>query len=507
MEGIWFVKQSRKFSHEANKMNAKLRDKLILAVDGGSQSTKVALFDAVGHEVCSHSVALRPLELFANNRAEHPDDDLWDSLKSACQELFQKFDGNERDIVGVGLGSIRCCRALIGEDGNLASPVQSWMDLRLSSPYVHENDDVKYVTTATGYLTHRLTGVCKDTRSNYVGPWPIDPSCLDWIKDEASFDSYHTPREMLFELVDPGTILGSVTEFASSATGIPSGLPVVSTANDKAVEALGAGLVDDGTVLVSLGTYITSMMFGSENITDAMSYWSNPSAVPGEFLYESAGIRRGMSTVTWIKELLGGDVVMAAKKQGISPEDLLNQIAETDVSAGCDGLYTVPNWLAKPEHQHERGMMIGFNGSHKGAHMYRSVLEGIAMTMKNHAQAMCDERGTDLEKIIISGGGANGDLFMQIFADVFGVAAHRNEITGSAGLGAAICATLALGIYPDRNTAIEKMVRKKEVFNAKPENVALYREMNDSVYKHLSANIDNVLRKSHDIFKSQVLIS
>lgn len=488
-------------------MNAKSRDTLILAVDGGSQSTKVALFDAEGHEVCSHSVKLRPLALFGNNLAEHPDDDLWDSLILACQELFKKFEGDKGQIVGVGLGSIRCCRALIREDGNLASPVQSWMDIRLSSPYVHENDDVQYVTTATGYLTHRLTGVCKDTRSNYVGPWPIDPSCLDWIEDETSFESYHTPKDMLFELVDPGMILGSINEFASKATGIPEGLPVVSTANDKAVEALGAGLVDDGTVLVSLGTYITSMMFGSENVSDAVSYWSNPGAVPGEFLFESAGIRRGMSTVTWMKELLGDDVVLAAKKQGISPEDYLNQIAETEVSAGCDGLYTVPNWLAKPECQHERGMMIGFHGAHRGAHMYRSVLEGIAMTMKNHAQAMCDERGTDLQKIIISGGGANGDLFMQIFADVFGVSARRNEITGSAGLGAAICVAMALGIYPDRNTAIEKMVRKKEVFNAKPENVALYREINEGVYQHLSANIDNVLRKSHDIFKSRTMIS
>lgn len=477
--------------------------KYILAIDGGTQSTKVSMFDLAGREICSHSVQLRPLNLYGSDRAEHPDDDLWDSLIIACQKTLEKFEGDRKDIIGVGLGSIRCCRALIKEDGNLASPVQSWMDLRLSSPYEHEDDAIKYVTTSTGYLTHRLTGESKDTRSNYVGPWPIDPVTLEWIEDKERFNEFSTPRDMLFELVDPASILGQVNEFSSKATGIPQGVPVVSTANDKAVEGLGAGLVNDGTVLVSLGTYITAMMLGDENRSDTVSYWSNPGALPGEFLYESNGIRRGMSTVTWIRDLLGGDVVQAAHEKGMSPEAYLNEVAAEQVEPGCDGLYTVPNWLARPTHLHERGMIVGFNGTHKGPHIFRSVLEGIAMTMKNHAQAMCDERGLKLSSIIVSGGGSNGDLFMQIFADVFGVAAHRNEVNGSASLGAAICVALALGLYKDRQEALDNMVRKRDTFSPIPENAALYNEINEQVFSQLSVGTDDLLLKSHEIFRNR----
>jgi sugar (pentulose or hexulose) kinase len=424
-----------------------MQDKFILAIDGGTQSTKVALFDLYGREICAQSVKLRPMILDSTGRAEHPDDDLWDSLVAACGKMFEAFTGDRNAIIGVGLGSIRCCRALMREDGNLAAPVQSWMDQRLSRPYAHEDDGVKYVTTTTGYLTHRLTGARKDTRCNYVGPWPIDPVTLDWFEDRDLLQSYGAPRDMLFDLVDPATVLGHVTAFASKATGIPQGIPVVSTANDKAVEALGAGLADDGTVLVSLGTYITSMMIGDKDRSDARAYWSNPGALPGEYLFESGGIRRGMSTVSWIIDLLGDDLVKAAAQSGLPPEAYLNQLAAREVPPGCDGLCTVLNWLARPTHPHERGIMIGFNGTHKGPHMFRSVLEGIAMTMKNHAQAMCDELGVAPTRIIVSGGGANGALFMQIFADVFGVPAHRNEVTGSASLGAAICTALALGVY------------------------------------------------------------
>lgn len=479
-----------------------MAEKYIIAIDGGTQSTKVSMFDIEGMEICSHTIKLRPMRLYGNSRAEHPDDDIWDSLKEACNGMFKKFDGDKKDIIGVGLGSIRCCRALLKEDGNLASPVQNWMDLRLSRPYEHEDDNVKYVTTLTGYLTHRLTGETKDTRSNYVGPWPIDWNTLDWIEDKKAFDEYHTPREMLFELVDPCTILGRINEFASAATGIPIGTPVSSTSNDKAVEGLGAGLVNDGTVLVSLGTYIASMMVGENDNSNPVGYWINPGATPGEYLYESSGIRRGMATITWILNLLGSDIVEAAKQEGMSTEKYMEDLA-WEVPVGCNGLYTVLHWLARPDHLHERGMMIGFNGDHKGQHMFRSVMEGIAMTMKNNAQAMCDGLGIKLSNLVVSGGGSNGDLFMQIFADVFGVPAHRNIVNGSASMGAAICTVLALGIYNTRQEAIDKMVRRRDTFVPIPENVSLYKEINDNVYKHLAGNNDALLKKSYEIFASR----
>jgi len=205
-----------------------------------------------------------------------------------------------------------------------------------------------------------------------------------------------------------------------------------------------------------------------------------------------------MATVTWVKELLGSDIVQAATKRNITPEAYMNFLA-ADVPVGCDGLYTVLNWLPQPSRLHERGMMIGFNSTHKGPHMFRSVLEGIAMTMKNNAWAMCDEMGVPLTNIVVSGGGSNGELFMQIFADVFGVPAHRNVVNSSAGLGAAICVALALGIYTDRQEAIDNMVRLRDTFMPVKENVKRYNRINTEVYQHIVPATDNLLLKSHHI--------
>ena len=73
----------------------------------------------------------------------------------------------------MGLCVIRCCRALLKEDGSLSYPLISWMDKRLNEAYdwKQEHGDVSYVTTSSGYITHRLTGQFKDTCANYIGQW------------------------------------------------------------------------------------------------------------------------------------------------------------------------------------------------------------------------------------------------------------------------------------------------------------------------------------------------
>jgi sugar (pentulose or hexulose) kinase len=241
--------------------------KYLIGIDGGTQSSKVVIFDLEGNVICEGKKELRPMNLPAPGVVEHPDDDLWDTLIIAARQAMERFTGRKEDIIGIGLCTIRCCRVLLKADGELASPVISWMDLRLARPYEHEDPEVRYVTTTTGYITHRLTGEHNDTVANYEGQWPIDKDTWDWSEDPEVFRQFNIPREMLFNLQVPGTIAGYLTDKAAELTGMPAGLPVVNTANDKAVEALGAGLLPGNTALVSLGTYIPSMVHGHKNIS------------------------------------------------------------------------------------------------------------------------------------------------------------------------------------------------------------------------------------------------
>ena len=84
-------------------------------------------------------------------------------------------------------------------------------------------------------------------------------------------------------------------------------------------------------------------MRGKAYTDTASEYWSNLSAIPYEYLYEtSVGIRRGMWSVSWFKELLGEAAEEKAKSMGTSVEELLEREARL-ISPGSEGLITVAN--------------------------------------------------------------------------------------------------------------------------------------------------------------------
>lgn len=475
--------------------------KFIIGIDGGSQSTKVVIFDATGHVVCEAAAQLAPMHSPQPGIVEHPDDDLYTTLVDAAKRAIEQFTGDVNNIVGVGLCTIRCCRAVVRADGTLAAPVQSWMDLRLSRPYEHTLEDAAYVTTTSGYLMGRITGSRTDTAANYIGPWPMDVNTWDWCTDPDQFASFGVPREMLYELKMPGEIGGYLSADFAAKTGIPAGLPVVHTANDKAAEALGAGLRGTGVGLISLGTYIAGMVVGTSYAPDPEHYFTNFASEPNRYIYESAGIRRGMWTVSWLRNLVGAELAQAAKERGMAREEYLNVLA-AEIPAGSDGLMCVLDWLASPSQSHKKGMFIGFDERHGYPHMYRSILEGIAFRMKQNVSAMEDELGIQIERLVLSGGGAGSDVGMQIFADVFNVPAVRNEMRNAAGLGSAICAAVACGVYPSFDAASASMVREADVFLPGPDRVKLYKQLGE-VYADISAQTDALLERTSHILSQR----
>jgi sugar (pentulose or hexulose) kinase len=110
---------------------------------------------------------------------------------------------------------------------------------------------------------------------------------------------------------------------------------------------------------------------------------------------------------------------------------------------------TVPDWLAPGDAPFRKGTILGFDGRHSRFHIYRFILESLAMTIHDTATRMADEFGTAYREVIVSGGGSRSDLMMQIHADVHAIPARRAEASSAAGLGAAICAAVGLGVYAD----------------------------------------------------------
>lgn len=450
--------------------------RFVLSIDNGSQSTKVSVIDQYGRVHAAGRQPLRPSTFPVPGQVVHPDDDLWDSVRAACRAAVEAFGGRPEDIEAVGLCTIRYCRAMLDADGTLLEPVLSWMDERVSRPYDPAGaEPAAYITTSSGYIGHRLTGEFRDAAANYQGVWPIDQATAQWSGDPTHYERTGMRRDQLMNVVEPGELLGLVTAWAAEATGIPCATPVYATANDKAVEALGAGLRSpaDG-VLLSLGTYIAAMAVSEQPQWDTGKYWVNFAATPGDYLVESDGVRRGMWTVSWIRDLLepsgrSGNVAGAA----VGAELTLEAEARLE-PAGCNGLSALLDWLSPTGQPHRRGAFIGFDGTQGRGALYRCVLEGIALTMAEHLEAMEVVLGRSRATLIVSGGGAKSDLMMQILADVLGRPTTRTGMDDAAGLGAAVCAAVGAGIHPGWDEAVAAMVTTGARFAPDPGGVEQY---------------------------------
>jgi sugar (pentulose or hexulose) kinase len=169
------------------------------------------------------------------------------------------------------------------------------------------------------------------------------------------------------------------------------------------------------------------------------------------------------------------------------------------VPPGADGLLTVLDWLAPADHAFRKGSLLGFDARHTRAHLYRSVLEAIAMTMRTNVDAMRKETGVAIDRLVMSGGGASSGLFAQIFADVFGLTAQRSRV-GGAALGSAMCAAAAAGLHPSVEAASSAMASARHEFVPNPDAHHRYDALISSVYRDIRSQTDPIYQRSFPLF-------
>lgn len=99
----------------------------------------------------------------------------------------------------------------------------------------------------------------------------MDYKTWAWSEDAAVMEKFNIPRQMLLTCKCRAPFLG-ISHHKLRWRHFPAGLPVVCTTSDKPVEALGAGLLDDETAVISLGTYIALMMNGKALPKDPVAY-------------------------------------------------------------------------------------------------------------------------------------------------------------------------------------------------------------------------------------------
>jgi sugar (pentulose or hexulose) kinase len=508
----------------------------ILAIDNGSQSVRALIVSPKGELLAKVRIPIPPPNSSQPGYAEHHPDVFWNALCDACQQLWQNPNVDKSSIAAVALTTQRSTLINVDENGKPLRPAILWSDQRrtnglppvgglwgLAFRVAGVMDTIKYLQAEaecnwirthqpeiwdkthkylflSAYLTYLLVGEFVDSVGSTVGYVPFDYQKQNWAApSDWKWKAVPMDRAILPDLVPPSQQLGEITETASKATGIPKGLPLIAAAADKACEVIGSGCLDSHIGCLSYGTTATINTTHKKYVEIVPFIPPYPSAVPGYYNLELQ-IYRGYWMVSWFKEEFGLPEQQLAQAKGIETEELFDELAFS-APPGSYGLVLQPYWtpgLRSPGPE-AKGAIIGFGDIHTRAHLYRSILEGVAYALRDGAERTSKRSHKEITELRVAGGGSQSDASMQLTADIFGLPTARPHVYEASGLGAAINATVGMGIHPDFETAVSEMTHMGKVFEPIPRNQKIYDELYNKIYQKMYSQLHPLYEAIHEI--------
>ena len=508
----------------------------LLAIDNGTQSLKALIFDRRGRLVAKALVPFTSCFSKQAGWAEQNPDVFWQALCRGCQQLWRQNKVDKDRVAGVAVTTQRGTVVNVDRSGRPLRPAMLWLDQRktyglppvgglwgaifglagLSKTvsYLQEEAEANWIRTyqpdiwkkthkyllLSGYLTYRLVGRFVDSVGCQVGYIPFDYKRQRWSSGwDWKWRVIPLDLSLLPELVTPGQILGTITTAAAKETGIPQGLPLVAAAADKACEVIGSGSLDPSIGCLSFGTTATINVTHKKYVEPICLIPPYPAAVPGYYTVE-VQVYRGYWMVDWFKQQFGHPELEEALKYGLTPEALFDKLVD-DIEPGSLGLMLQPYWTPglKMPGPEAKGAVIGFGDVHTRAHLYRSILEGLAYALREGKERIEKRSRIAITSLRVSGGGSQSRNAMQLTADIFGLPTGKPRLYETSGLGAAINAAVGLELHPDFKSAVSAMTHLGQVYEPDIQNHRLYEALYNDVYKKMYKRLKPLYRRIREI--------
>mgnify|MGYP005839881369 FL=1 len=495
----------------------------ILAIDLGTSGPKVGIVDPDGRVVGSEFEA-NPIYLLPGGGAEQDPDDWWRAIVHATKRLLERRVVSAAEIIAVACTGQWSGTVALGRDGKHLMNAIIWMDSR-GAPHVHQT--VHGAINVSGYSISKLyqwvrltggmpTGAGKDSiahilyiKSEHPQIYeqtekflePVDylgfrltgrkaasyaSITLHWLTDNRDIQNIvydvrlptlaGVHKDRLPELLPVLSVLGTLTPEAARELGLSEAVKVVVGAPDVHSAAVGSGAIDDYQAHLYIGTsswLVCHLPIKRTNITLGMA--SLPSALPGKYLVigeqESAGI-----CLNYLRDqLFFPDDELA---QGRAPENIFKifDAMAANAPAGSQGLIFTP-WLygerAPVEDPYVRGGFFNQSLKTSRAHMLRSVYEGVAFNSRWLLESMEKFTHCRLDNLRLVGGGAQSEIWCQIFADVLNRTVYQVKDPIHANMvGMAFLAYLGLGMKEIKDIA--DFVQVEQMYQPQPECRSVY---------------------------------
>lgn len=357
----------------------------------------------------------------------------------------------------------------------------------------------KSILQASSFINMKLTGQFTMDIDQAARCQCLDITAMDWSPEISQVIGVDL-NALLPKPVAVNEIIGTVTAQAAAETGLIEGIPVAAGASDAMASMYATGLCRLGEAGESSGT--TSLVFVGSNGKSApdVPVVTKPCAIEGMPYIFDAPINTSGAAIKWYLDTFGEADRKLADEKGINVYELLNQEA-LEVPAGSNGVMFFPYLLGERAplwNSYARGMFIGMSLDTTREEMVRAVFEGTAFALR-HVMETVKEAGAVANCLRITGGGSKSRTWSMIKASMLRMPIYiLDEGSGDVPFGDTLIVGNAVGVFPDLNSTIDKLVKVKEVVEPNEAWAAAYDKLYP-FYLKMYQHLDEDLRAFKDV--------
>eukprot|EP00536_Pseudo-nitzschia_multiseries_P002107 jgi/Psemu1/294700/fgenesh1_pm.28_\ len=509
--------------------------KLVIGVDGGTESIRACCFDAETGRVVGKSCA-SPYKTFHPNPgwAEQDPNDWYECLGRSVRSAIDSLQKDENDD-GYEISCIcvdtTCCsvvaldknneplrRCLLWMDARSASQTEQIMEICKGDPallvncggegpisaewmtpkalWIRQNEpdvweDAKTICEYQDFINFKLTGEICASSCNAATRWHWDgEECLKESTPETKYPG--RPLSLykklgIPELVDKlplkclpmGGSVGTLTKVAADHLNLPEGTPVAQGGPDAFVGMVGLGCTKPGQLCLITGSSHLHCVVSSTSSTAPGTWGAYKGApLPGTCFAEGGQSSTG-SIIRWARNILGEN----EREYKALDDDA------AEIPPGCEGLVALETFQGSRTpvtDPLQRGALLGLTLSHTRAHIWRALMESVCFGTRACLEGL-ENAGHGCDEIVIAGGATRSDLWLQMHADVTGKPVVVCEFADAPLLGCAILASVNAGVHKTVDDAIDHMVRKSKRIKPAEATAKIYDGLYNGIYSKVGS--------------------
>ncbi len=458
----------------------------LIGVDIGTQGTKAALFSSDGQCLAS---AFEPSRLIRKGpgRVEEDAGRQAESVDRTIRACLRKSKVDRRTVRGVAIAGQMAGVIGVDKNGQAITPYDSWLDTACAPQIKHmravAGDEIIRKTGGPVSFNHgpkilwwkkNHPAIYRSIRA-FVQPGAYaamrlcgnSPAFIDgtylhfsgfadnrrnrW--DAGLCAAFGVDEAKLPRIAASREVIGEVA--SGSPSGLAAGTPVIAGCGDTAASFLACGAARPNICVDVAGTASVFAATTAKFLPDVRSgtLSCGQSAVPGLW-HPYAYINGGGMNLEWFKDSIA--------KTSFSD---LNAMAEKLVPAVTDPFF-IPHLAGRvsPAWPELRGSWAGLAWEHGPAHLYRAMLEGVALEYALYRDVLRQrDSGFTMDEMRITGGGERSMLWNQIKASALGCRVVQMSRPEGGPMGCALLAGFGVGLFKDLARISQKWVGRGAV--------------------------------------------